>query len=117
MYFQSEGVRFVQGREAALHWRKYGMAMQPAVTPLFADAMWRGGGPMENDQPPAFNGQFTGVTPEMHHFAIERHAKGVNVLYFDGGVRYTRAKNLWGLPWHKNYNLAIVTTVFPGWMQ
>ena len=106
----------VQGRDAALHWRKYGNAGQPDIAPLFLDSMWRGGGPMENDQPPGFNGDWN-LYPEMQNFAMARHAKGLNVLFFDSSVRYARAKELWQFVWHKNYNPAIETSVFPDWMN
>ena len=109
----------VQGRHASLHWRKYGAAPQPSITPLFADAMWRGGGPHSDDIPPAFNGEWMGAGAEMHHFAIKRHGKGVNMLYFDSSVRNTRAKDLWSLPWSKGYdvNAAASAVGFPDWMN
>jgi prepilin-type processing-associated H-X9-DG protein len=53
----------------------------------------------------------------MYSFALARHAKGVNVLFFDSSVRYSRAKDLWNLPWHKDYDLSTVNRVFPGWMD
>jgi len=40
----------------------------------------------------------------------------VNVLFFDSSVRYSRARDLWNLPWHKDYDLNAVNRVFPGWM-
>src|ERR1035437_139739 len=109
----------IQGRDASLHWRKYDAATQPSVTPLFLDAMWRGGGPFYNDIPPAFNGEWMGASAEMHHFAIERHGKGVTILYFDSSVRNTRAKDLWSLLWSKGYdvNAAAQAVGFPDWMN
>ena len=109
----------IQGRDASFHWRKYGAAAQPSITPLFADAMWRGGGPHFDDIPPAFNGEWIGVGAEMHHFAMKRHGKGINVLYFDSSVRNTRAKDLWSLPWSKGYdvNAAAQVVGFPDWMN
>ena len=107
----------VQGRVANLHWRKYGAATQPSITPLFLDSMWRGGGPYVTDAPPAFNGQWT-FAAEMQFLAIARHAKGVNVLFFDSSVRYSRVRDLWGLRWHKEYDVnAAANMVFPGWMN
>jgi prepilin-type N-terminal cleavage/methylation domain-containing protein/prepilin-type processing-associated H-X9-DG protein len=107
----------IQGREASLHWRKYTAPTQPSDTPLFLDSMWRGGGPDTNDIPPAFNGEENGIdNDEMCVFAIERHGKGVNILYFDSSVRNTRAKDLWGLPWHKDYT-PVTGLDFPGWMN
>jgi len=109
----------IQGRLAVYNWRKYDAPPQPSDTPLFLDAMWRGGGPHYNDMPPAFNGEWMGVNAEMHHFAIERHGKGVNILYFDSSVRNTRAKDLWSLPWSVGYdvNAAAQSVGFPDWMN
>ena len=104
----------VQGRDASLHWRKYAAVTQPSVTPLFLDSQWRGGGPYATDPPPAFNGQWQWV--EMDFFAIARHGQGVNILFFDSSVRNARAKDLWSLPWHQNYNAA-PNLVFPDWMN
>ena len=109
----------IQGRLAVYNWRKYDAAPQPSDTPLFLDSMWRGGGPHYNDMPPTFNGEWTGAGAEMQHFAIERHGKGVNILYFDGSVRNTRARDLWSLPWSKGYDVnAFAEAVsFPDWMN
>jgi prepilin-type N-terminal cleavage/methylation domain-containing protein/prepilin-type processing-associated H-X9-DG protein len=108
----------IQGRPADWNWRKFTVP-QPANTPLFLDSMWRGGGPNFTDPPPAFNGEWLGVWAEMHHFAIARHNKGVNVLFFDGSVRYSPAKNLWNLYWHNQYDItyAAQNIQFPAWMQ
>jgi len=109
----------IQGRDISWHWKKFGNAELPSVTPLFADAMWRGGGPFEDDPAPAFNGEWLGASAEMHHFAMKRHGRGINILYFDGSVRYTRAKDLWQLYWHKFYNFTNATQAvsFPSWMD
>jgi prepilin-type N-terminal cleavage/methylation domain-containing protein/prepilin-type processing-associated H-X9-DG protein len=108
----------IQGRLAVLNWRKYDESPQPSVTPLFSDAMWRGGGPHVTDDSPVFNGEWIGVKGEFHHFAIARHARGINVLFFDSSVRYTRAKDLWSLPWHKDYDVSQAANLtFPDWMK
>ncbi len=107
----------IQGREATLNWRKYGNVDQPSTTPLFLDSSWRGGGPREDDAPPNFNGEWTGLKPEMHDFAMLRHGKGVNILYFDSSVRYTHANSLWQLPWHKDWNYSNTISSFPDWMN
>jgi prepilin-type N-terminal cleavage/methylation domain-containing protein len=104
----------IQGRDASLHWRKYGAVTQPSVTPLFLDSQWRGGGPYAIDPPPAFNGKWQWV--EMDFFAIARHGRGVNIVNFDGSVNNVRAKDLWSLPWHQNYTAA-ANLVFPDWMN
>ncbi|TAL04908.1 MAG: hypothetical protein EPO07_04520 [Verrucomicrobia bacterium] len=107
----------IQGRIAEMHWRKFSVPSAPSLTPLFLDSMWRGGGPHENDTPPSFNGQTFDLSQEMDVFAIARHGKGVNSLFFDGSVRNVRAKDLWSLPWHKGYDVNAVNAVFPGWMN
>jgi prepilin-type N-terminal cleavage/methylation domain-containing protein/prepilin-type processing-associated H-X9-DG protein len=109
----------VQGRDTLLNWRKYGNVNQPSLTPLFSDGMWRGGGPYPDDLPPGYNGEWSGANAEMHHFAIARHGKGVNVLYFDSSVRNTRVKTLWSLPWHKGFDVdyAARNIGFPDWMN
>lgn len=111
----------IQGRSADLHWRRYEAVPEPSTTPLFGDAMWRGAGPFENDIAPDFNGEWWGMEgsdwAEMWGFAITRHAKGVNLLFFDSSVRYSRARDLWQLPWHKNWDSGAASSVtFPGWM-
>jgi prepilin-type N-terminal cleavage/methylation domain-containing protein/prepilin-type processing-associated H-X9-DG protein len=107
----------LQGRIAEYHWRKYSAPPQPSVTPLFLDAMWRGGGPDTDDTPPAFNGEETGFSNnEMCFFAIKRHGQGVNIVYFDGAASNARVKDLWSLPWHQNY-VPATNLVFPGWMN
>ena len=52
----------------------------------------------------------------MDFFAIARHGKGVNIVNFDGSVNNVRAKDLWSLPWHQNYN-TVANLVFPDWMN
>ncbi len=111
----------IQGRDAALHWRKYNAPTHPSNAPLFLDSMWRGGGPYETDGPPDFNGDWWGLSGnwvEMWAFAIERHGKGVNILFFDGSVEYSRAKDLWQFQWHKNWDASAVPNLtFPAWMN
>jgi prepilin-type N-terminal cleavage/methylation domain-containing protein/prepilin-type processing-associated H-X9-DG protein len=115
----------IQGRDASLHWRKYEAVTQPSDTPLFLDSMWRGGGPSPTDTPPEFNGEETAFVAgggafngEMEFFAIERHGKGVNILFFDSSVRFARAKDLWTFPWSKGYDVnAAAGITFPAWMN
>ncbi len=97
----------IQGRPTAWNWRKFDVP-QPSVTPLFLDAMWRGGGPRPTDSPPEYNGEWAGADAEFHHFAMFRHGQGVNVLYFDSSVRFTRARDLWILPWNREYDISAV---------
>ena len=118
VYNPPPGVGSIQGRPTAWNWRRFDVP-QPSLTPIFLDSMWRGGGPHHNDPPPRFNGEWSGADAEFHHFAIHRHGKGVNALFFDGSARLQRAKHLWRLPWHRQYdvNYADQKIKFPEWMN
>lgn len=117
VYSPKPGVRNIQGRPTEWNWRTFDV-QQPARIPLFLDAMWRGGGPRHTDPAPRFNGEWAGYNAEFHHFAVARHNRGVNVLYFDTSVRYARAKDLWKMPWHKEFNTTLASRRrFPDWMN
>lgn len=103
VYNPPPGITAIQNRPTAWNWRKTTVP-QPSQTPLFADSMWRGGGPRHTDTAPAFNGQWSGADAEFHHFAMHRHRKGINVLFFDSSVRYQQARDLWKLPWHRQFD-------------
>jgi prepilin-type N-terminal cleavage/methylation domain-containing protein/prepilin-type processing-associated H-X9-DG protein len=107
----------LQGRPATYNWRRDDIS-QPSSVPLFLDSMWRGGGPYETNAPTDFNGEWLGPGAEMSYFTMARHAKGVNILFFDSSVRYSRARDLWQLPWHKDWNYAAASGLtLPGWMN
>ncbi len=111
----------IQGRLTALNWRKSTAVTQPTQTPLFMDAMWRGGGPSPTDLPPGFNGEWSGASAEFHHFALGRHGngKGINVMFFDGSARFEHAIDLWTLPWNRQYDVTYAAQHigFPPWME
>jgi prepilin-type N-terminal cleavage/methylation domain-containing protein/prepilin-type processing-associated H-X9-DG protein len=108
----------VEGRPTSLNWRRFDAPPNTSVTPLFMDAMWRGGGPNTNDTPPEYNGEWAGYGAEFHHFAMIRHGRGVNVLFFDGSVSTVQVKHLWGLPWNSGYDVSVEgRTEFPAWMN
>jgi len=116
VYNPAPDVREIQGRPTRLNWRNFNVS-NPSGTPLFADAMWRGGGPDHTDPPPSFNGEWAGYNAEFHHFALARHSKGINLLFFDGSVRDRRARDLWSLPWHREFDVSQRDKIrFPGWM-
>ncbi len=83
--------------------------------------MWRGGGPHHTDARPAFNGEWSGAGAEFKHFAIARHARGIQLLFFDGSARYKRARELWSLPWNKEFDINYAASqgpnFFPAWMR
>lgn len=119
VYDPPSSVSAIQGRSTAWNWRKLDAARQPAKTPLFGDSMWRGGGPHHTEMPPAFNGQWKGAGAEFHHFAMQRHAKGIQLLFFDSSARLVPVKALWNLAWHKQFDISYAarSIVFPTWIQ
>jgi prepilin-type processing-associated H-X9-DG protein len=118
IYDPPPGRTEIQGRPTSRNWRKLNAPPRPSDTPLFADSMWRGGGPHTDDVAPAVNGQWRGAGAEFCHFAIRRHGKGLNVLMFDGSVRNVRVRQLWTLPWHRDYNVDLGARVkLPAWME
>lgn len=111
----------LQGRDTANNWRKMEAPPRPTETPLMADAMWRGGGPDILNKRPQYNGQWINSSEEFMHFAMQRHGKGTQVLFFDGGARPKRARDLWLLPWHKRFDVNYASSqgpaFFPEWMR
>ena len=89
-----------------------------ANVPLFADTMWRGGGPWHHEQPPEYNGYWEDYDYEIGHFCIDRHGGGTtNTLFLDWSVRRVGLKELWELPWHRNWNPDDAPPpVWPDWM-
>jgi len=117
------GTTSLQGRSTTLNWRKIEAATKPSDTPLFGDCMWRGGGPDLTGTAgtrPAFNGEWSGTDYESKHFAMVRHAKGIQMLTFDASVRPQRPRQLWRLYWHRQYDVTFADrqgpTFFPAWM-
>ena len=111
----------LQGRPTANNWRKIDAPSRPCDTPLMGDAMWRGGGPDVLNKRPQFNGQWLSSSEEFMHFAMHRHGKGIQLVFFDGGARFKNARALWTLPWHRrfdvNYAAAQGAVFFPEWMR
>ena len=123
VYNPPPGVTDIQGRLTTKNWRKIHTPSQPSETPLFADCMWRGGGPdLTGDAGarPAFNGEWTSYSYEFKHFAIVRHGKGIQIVTFDGSVRPRRPRELWRLNWHSQFDPTYgdrqTASFFPTWM-
>jgi len=80
--------------------------------PIFADTMWRGGGPFYQNgssgsnriTPPQFDGQWVDASHEMKHFCINRHNGTINMVFMDWSVRSVGLKELWKLRWHRQFN-------------
>ena len=126
----------IQNRPTAWNW-KTPTAKDAGRVPVFADAMWRGGGPTsghpaevvsglgpERSNPPGSDGQWDGYKGEMKHFCINRHNQRINMLFMDWHVREVGLKELWTLKWHRNFNTNgpwttpnVMPRDWPAWMQ
>ena len=118
MYDAPPTITAIQGRPTAWNWGSMSGASEPSRIPLFLDSMWRGGGPYQTDPPPQFNGEWLGYDAEMHHFAIDRHRRGVNSSFLDSSVQKLRVKQLWRQKWHRQFNPeANANRQWPAWMN
>jgi prepilin-type N-terminal cleavage/methylation domain-containing protein/prepilin-type processing-associated H-X9-DG protein len=113
----------VQSRPLEYYWRNFSSPRKPTETPLMADCMWRGGGPMaqgNKDNPPAENpkgGASRGSGYDYANFAFWRHGKGINMVFFDGSTRRVRPKQIWRMKWHKEYNETTAYPTTPSWLN
>ena len=115
----------IQGRPVANNWRTKD-SPGAAYIPVFADSMWRGGGPSSDKgtiacDPPQENGKWYGYDHEMKHFCINRHSGGINMLFMDWHVEKVPLKGLWKLKWHKNFDThdgwTLPDAPWPDWMK
>ena len=110
----------LQNRNPAYHWRKLTAPRRPTDTPIMADCMWRGGGPDllgNKDDMPAFNGEWSGAGYEFKHFMMQRHGKGIQLVFFDGSTRRTRARDLWRLYWHNSFDVTYADRQGPNFIS
>ena len=96
----------LQGRPTEWNWRTVNVEGVDNI-PVFADTMFRGGGPYEFGicgDPPEYDGQWISYNREMMHFCINRHNGAVNHLFMDWSARKIGLKQLWKLKWHRQFN-------------
>ena len=121
IYDPPPDVTEIQKRPTIRNWRKIHAPPRPTETPLFADTMWRGGGPHHDSARPLFNGEWSGAKAEFKHLALHRHAKGTQLVFFDGHTQYQRARDLWRLHWNKEFDVTYAgrqgPNFFPPWMR
>ena len=137
IYNSLPGQTAIQERPTKWNWKT------PYVTggsniPVFADTMWRGGGPISGDlaetrpglgfersKPPEYDGEWSGFKNEMKHFCINRHNGGINHLFMDWSARKVGLKELWKLKWHREFNTdgpwtlagGVIPPHWPKWMR
>lgn len=135
--YYAEGTGAIQGRPIPWNWKTKDVK-QPNRIPVFADTMWRGGGPCYRTSessspsrtfnrivPPQFDGQWIGYANEMMHFALSRHQTGTNMLFMDWSVRSVGLKELWTFKWHRQYPVngpwtkagGVQPSDWPEWMR
>jgi len=124
IYNPQPDVGNLQGRPTEWNWKSTNVKDAENI-PVFADTMWRGGGPYHDGvrgNPPPNDGQWVRYDREMMHFCINRHNRAVNHLFMDWSVRKVGLKELWTLKWHREFDTAGPWTtaggVLPGdWPQ
>ena len=135
--FYATGTGAIQGRPIPWNWKTKDVSNSTNV-PIFADTMWRGGGPCYRTSetgalnpsfnriiPPQFDGQWINYVNEMMHFTLTRHQTGTNVLFLDWSVRPVGLKELWTLKWHRKYPIngpltkagGVQPSDWPEWMR
>ena len=113
----------IQGRPANGQWCRLSAPQIPAMVPLMADGMWRGGGPyyipgqrggipttaQASPQNGLEEGAGSGVggseNNEMEHFCTARHSSNTRtqMVFFDGSTRALRCADMWGLIWNATW--------------
>jgi prepilin-type processing-associated H-X9-DG protein len=84
--------------------------------PLFMDAKWLGGMPMDTNTPPTSSGGTDGGG-HMQRYSIDRHSGNVNAVFVDFSIRKVGLKELWKLKWHQEFNTQGYTDPWPEWMK
>jgi prepilin-type N-terminal cleavage/methylation domain-containing protein/prepilin-type processing-associated H-X9-DG protein len=84
---------------------------KPFKTPLMGCSSWLHASPeatmdgTTTDAPPPTEEDVLQTAPsQMARFAVNRHNKTINMLFFDGGAYRVGLKTLWQLEWHPNFN-------------
>jgi prepilin-type N-terminal cleavage/methylation domain-containing protein len=106
-----QGQTMIQQRPVEWNWTTIDVKGGNNI-PVFADSMWRGGGPFyqnnnphsERIMPPEYDGQWVRARNEMMHFCINRHNALTNHLFLDWSVRRVGLKELWTLKWHRTFD-------------
>ena len=103
------------------YWRTLTAASRFSKAPLFADCVWQGANPLPTDQPPNFSGDSPGWAPSWGAFCIPRHPVNgrnpINMTFIDGSVRPTGLRQLWYLPWSRNYDTSMIPHLMPSWVK
>lgn len=132
IYAARSGQTVIQSRPVKWNWKTLDVKGGNNI-PVFADTMWRGGGPFYEGGspqsnriiPPQYDGQWLGANREMMHFCIDRHNGTVNHVFMDWSVRKVGLKELWTLKWHREFDTrgawtktgGALPSDWPAWMR
>lgn len=111
IYAARSGQTEIQSRPVEWNWKTADVKGTNNI-PVFADTMWRGGGPLYQNgsaqsnriAPPQYDGQWVNASGEMMHFCINRHNGSTNHLFMDWSIRKVGLKELWTLKWHREFD-------------
>jgi len=96
--------------------------------PLFLDAVWLGGMPMDTNTPPtsaeATEGSHMlnrGGSGMMQRYCVDRHQGNINAVFVNFSVTKVSLKRLWKLKWHSEFDTGNTWTrpdaPWPEWMK
>ena len=97
-----------------------------ARVPVFVDCISPYTYPFSGEPPPPYDYDETPVGSwSMHHFVINRHNGGINILFMDWSARKAGLKELWTLKWHREFDTTNFWTIaggakptdWPEWMR
>ena len=83
-------------------------AIGRADVPVYADAVWLGGMPKDNQAPPDSTYELIDPPmwyPGMTRFCVDRHNMATNVSFTDGHAQLVKLEDLWKLKWNKTFLL------------
>jgi prepilin-type N-terminal cleavage/methylation domain-containing protein len=118
------GAGAYQGHEQNWNWRHANISGAGNI-PLLMGNQWIDGWPLEENNPPEYDGQRWDDIDMMTRFCVNRHDGFVNSLFVDFTVRKVGLKEMWTLKWHRKYNVngpwtiagGCVPSDWPEWMR
>lgn len=111
------GMNSLWGHPVEPNWRRITVPGENMNNiPLFLGGWRWGGAPddsgTEHRAPPTEDSHENG----MGRFSMNRHSGSVNGCFMDLSVRAIRLKRLWGLKWHKDFDINARRPRWPAWM-
>jgi len=128
MQFLDHDIDFQDGSadmKNEFHWGKLSKVSRADTVPIFMDAMWNAGWPMQDDTASPIYGEYWwDACPQfdenMRRFCIDRHSGNVNAVMADGSTGKYELKEIWSLKWHRQYKVNWANnniTDWPDWME